>query len=77
MDLHRKEGKKQDLLSKLGVWRSQERVEGEGGEQRKMYSSVRTIKKKNKQKGVYCVLFLKCYCMCVSCVQAGVTLHAV
>lgn len=80
MDLHGKEKQnktKQDPLSKLGAWRSQERVEweGEGGEQRKMYSSVRTIKNKqtNKQKGLCCVLFLKC-CLCHMC-QAGVTLH--
>ena len=40
--------KRQDLLSKLGAWRSWERVEGEGkqeGEQRKYIAQQKTIKK--------------------------------
>ena len=42
--------KRQDLLSKLGAWKSREKVEGERkegkGAKKNMYSSIKTIKKK-------------------------------
>ena len=45
--IYRGSSKGEDLLSKLGVWRPWERVEeegGDGGVQRKMYSSIKSIK---------------------------------